>query len=158
MKLSRELFEEYWEPVVRTNLTLHQQSFVPEEIFRNKNITYSLSREDKRVIDHDHFSGKCYHDHFSGKYVCIAHDACNLKRRTKPGLVVVIHNANYDFIQLLPKLLKKYGVKYETTCIPKTNQKFLTLTMTLCLEREIIMTKSGKRLGTLNFQLHLWTH
>ena len=168
--LSRQLFDEYWEPVVRTNLTLHQQSFVPiEEILRNKNIKYSLRHylkhrnmpydqyaigkrkkfrtpicwicqkdftwEDERVIDHDNFTGK---------YLGIAHDACNLKRRTKPDLVC-FHNGNYDFVELLPKLLKNCGMEYETTCLPKTNQKFITLTMTLFLEKEIITTKTGKK-------------
>ena len=56
---------------------------------------------------------KVDHDHYSGKYLGIAHNNCNLKRKTRPEMVVFFHNANYDFVELLPKFFKDLGYLME---------------------------------------------
>ena len=58
--------------------------------------------DDKKVIDHDHFSGK---------YLGIAYNECKLQRKKRPEMVVFFHNANYDFVQHLPKFFKDLGVE-----------------------------------------------
>ena len=83
---------------------------------------------DKKVIDHNHFSGQ---------YLGIAHNNCNRQRRTKPEMVVVFHNANYDFIQLLPKFFKDYGVEVISDSIPKVGDRFMSLFLGLKLAKEV---------------------
>ena len=91
-------------------------------------------RSDKKVIDHNHFSGQ---------YLGIAHDNCNCQRKTKAEMVVYFHNANYDFIQLLPKFFKKYGVEVIPDAILKAGERFMTLSLGLKLAKEVCETKSG---------------
>ena len=92
-----------------------------------------FSETDKKVIDHNHFSGQ---------YLGIAHNKCNRLRKTKPDMVVVFHNANYDFIQLLPKSFKDYGVEVIPDGIPKAGERFMLLFLGLKLAKEVRQTKS----------------
>ena len=71
-----------------------------------------------RVIDHDHFTGK---------YFGIAHRKCNSLRRSRAKMIIFLHNANYDFIKLLPGLLKQHfpEIKTKVKALPKTTEKFM---------------------------------
>ena len=60
-------------------------------------------------------------------------------------MVVVFHNANYDFIQLLPKFFKDYGVEVIPDGIPKVGDRFMTLSLGLKLANEVCQTKSGAK-------------
>ena len=61
--------------------------------------------EDVRVIDHDHFTGE---------YFGIAHKKCNSLRRSQCELNIYLHNANYDFVELYPMLVKQHFPEIRT--------------------------------------------
>ena len=168
---AKNIFSEFWEPVVRTSLdSLRNRSIVLDDrILKDESIDYSyryylkrrqmpafqkligereklvatrcylcdemFTEEDKKVIDHNHFSGN---------YLGIAHDACNLQRKTRPEMVVGFHNANYDFVQLLPKFFKDYGVEVEVDGIQKSGEKFMALSLKLKLAKEVHQAKRKK--------------
>ena len=89
---------------------------------------------EKRVIDHNHFTGK---------YFGIAHSICNLKRRSRAEMVVFLHNANYDFVELLPGLLGKKFLPNDVKGIPKAIEKFMSLTLEIKMGEEVHQKKSG---------------
>ena len=149
----KSIFYKFWEPVVKTNLKLLSESetILDEEIINDKNIDYSyryylkrrwMPQHQKVIGDREKLTARsCYlcneefsktnkkvidHNHFSGQYLGIAHDNCN-RQRTKPEMVVVFHNANYDLIQLLPKFFKDYGVEVIPKGIPKAGERFMSL-------------------------------
>ena len=96
-----------------------------------------FNEEDKKDFDHDHVQGK---------YLGIAHDKCNLRRMTKPVLKVFFHNINYDVSQFIQKMVKNHGFKAEVNCIPKSKEKFMTLTKKLHFGDELILDKkTGKK-------------
>ena len=126
--LTQELFDEFWEGVLNTNLTFLEKSYVPkEEILRNKRIRFShrYFLKNRRMPNDKYCIGQrekaratsCFlcgqnfnesdktvidHNHFTGKYFGIAHNSCNLKRRMKPETVVIFAN----FIMQIMILLK----------------------------------------------------
>ena len=128
---SKEIFYDFWQPVVKMNnpeLNRKDKIILDDEILEDKNIDYSFMYQLKRrnmsvgqrqigerekrnavkchICDENFIEGDTKvidHNHFSGQYVGIAHKKCNWQRQTKPEMVVYFHNANYDFVQLLPK-------------------------------------------------------
>ena len=112
-EISKDIFDEYWEEGLHTNLTEEEQLIIPdEEIIGNKNIKFfnfryrlkyrfmpqdqyqigmrEKSRATKFYLCEEDFNVDdkrvIDHDHVQGKYLGIAHDACNLKRMTEPTL------------------------------------------------------------------------
>ena len=164
---AREIFDEFWERSFDINLTEKDQLLLPDdEIIKNDKIKFEFRyrlkykfmpmkeynigkreketatkcylcdvdfyEEDKKVIDHDHVQGK---------YLGIAHDKCNLRRMTKPVLKVFFHNINYDVPQMIRKFVKNHGFRAEVRCVPKSKEKFMTLTKKLDFGEEVILDK-----------------
>ena len=98
--------------------------------------------DDKIVTDHDHFSGK---------YLGIAHNNCNLQRKTRPEMVVFFHNANYNFVELFPKFFKDLGVKVVVDGIPKAGERFMALSLGLKVGKEVHQKKSGAKKKVVDF-------
>ena len=67
-------------------------------------------------------------------------------------MVVFFYNANDDFIQLLPKFFKNYGVEVIPNAIPKAGERFMTLSLGLKFAKEVRQTKSGAKM----IKLILW--
>ena len=171
MQLADNIFEEYWEPVVKTSLTVDEErSLSLDETINNKNIDHScryflkqrrmpkdqleIGRREMGTATHCFLCNEAFlegdkkvidHDRFTGKYFGIAHNKCNLQRKTKAEIVVFMHNANYDFVELLPKFFIDYGVEIEPTGIPKRGEKLMTLTMNLSIAKEVHQKKSGAK-------------
>ena len=84
-------------------------------------VEYPFSKEDPKVRDHDHLTGK---------FLGAAHKTCNLnKRREKPFLSVFMHNfSGYDSHLILPYLTKKLLPEVEQiSVIPKSGEKFMAI-------------------------------
>ena len=179
-----QLFHEYWEPCIKTNLGkevyeindipikailkdnsvkferryyLKQRQMPPEtciigERKKYEEITCLLCQEpflpdDVRVIDHDHFTGK-----FFG----IAHRSWNSLRRTRAKMNIFLHNASYDFIELLPALMKQYsfGIKTKAQGIQQqSSQKYLSLTLEIYMAKEVYQLKTKKRVNYFVFRI-----
>ena len=81
----------------------------------------TFGREEKRVRDHDHLTGK---------YRGPAHSSCNLQYRIDPNkkkIPCIIHNfKNYDAHLILSAVESRHG---RVTCIPSTNEKYISFTI-----------------------------
>ena len=66
-----------------------------------------------------------------------------------------MHNANYDFVELLPKFFKEYGVEVEVDGIPKTGEKFMSLILSLKIAEEVYQKKKcQKKVKDFIFNIH----
>ena len=76
--------------------------------------------EEAKVLDH------C---HYSGKFLGIAHNECNLKRRTLNFIPVVAHNlSNYDLHHLF-KELHRFAKDCRINVIPQTSERYISLSV-----------------------------
>ena len=76
--------------------------------------------EEAKVLDH------C---HYSGKFLGLAHNECNLKRRTLNFIPVVAHNlSNYDLHHLF-KELHRFAKDCRINVIPQTSEKYISLSV-----------------------------
>ena len=173
VEVAEGIFHKYWEPVVKTNLSPKQERNITldDEVLNNKNIDYScryflkqrkMPRDQKLIGDREKQNAThCYlcnveflpddkkvidHDHFSGKYLGIAHNSCNLQRKTRPEMDLFFHNANYDFVQLLPKFFKDLRVEIIPNGILKAGERFMALSLGLKLAKEVHQKKSRANL------------
>ena len=105
----------------------HEESdifYICEKVFvtNEKHPKYSKL---KKVMDHDHYTGK---------YRGAAHSICNLRYRTQTDIPVVIHNgSNYDF-----KLLMRHFAKYfkeDIRCIAENTEKYMTFSIEIKYEK-----------------------
>ena len=65
---------------------------------------------------------------------------------TKPILKVFFHNINYDVPQMIRNFVKNRGLRADVKCIPKSKEKFMTLTKKLDLGEEVVLDKNtGKK-------------
>ena len=76
--------------------------------------------EEAKVLDH------C---HYTGKFLGLAHNECNLKRRTLNFIPVVAHNlSNYDLHHLC-KDLHHFAKDCRINVIPQTSEKYISLSV-----------------------------
>ena len=94
-------------------------SWLENQEYRAATICYLCQKNiNKKVKDHDHFSGK---------YLGPACNKCNLARRLKTVLHIVFHNLRgYDLHHILKHGLSKFP-KWSLSCIPNSTEKFLSL-------------------------------
>ena len=168
----QEIFTEFYEPVVPRSSPFRDRKDVilDPRILKNTKVNYwfkyfpkrkFMTPEVKRIGEEaKHSAIKCYlcgvefnptdvkatdHNHFTGEYIGIAHKECNRQRKSEAVMIVFFHHANYDFIQLIPKLCKDYGIETDVGGKPKSGEKFILLTLDLKLAKEVHQTKKGKK-------------
>ena len=177
------IFDEFWEPKLKTDLTEEQFEMYPdEEIFKNNIIKFSFryfpkhhdmsldvalrGKREKRTAVICYVCEKNFendedkrtdHHHFTGEYLGIAHNKCNLNRQIKPVLKICCHNSNYDFPQFVKELLNNYGFESRVDCIPRTKEKFLTASKFLHFGDEIVQDKKTgeKRIRKFEFEIQI---
>ena len=67
------------------------------------------------------------HCHFTGEYRGAAYNACNLKLRLIPSILVVFHNLRgYDSHLLMQAILKVEG---RVSCIPNNTEKYISFSL-----------------------------
>ena len=67
-----------------------------------------------------------------------------------------MHNANYNFVELIPKFFKDYGIEVEVDGIPKTEEKLMNIILSLKIAKEVHQKKSGapKKVKDSIFNIH----
>ena len=67
------------------------------------------------------------HCHIAGEYRGAAHNACNLKLRLNPSILVVLHNLRgYDSHLLMQAISKVEG---RVSCIPNNTEKYISFSL-----------------------------
>ena len=90
--------------------------------------------KDKKVRDHCHLTGK-----FRGA----AHNKCNLKFRLPKFYPVIFHNlSGYDSHLFIKNLGKSEG---KIDCIPNNEEKYISFTKEILVDKFIIMREKRKR-------------
>ena len=161
------IFEKYWEARVITSLANYSYADIPmDEIINDESIDFScryflkereMTRETKIIGEREKWKvSKCLdsneafvdgeprvidHDHITGKYFGIAHKNCNVQRKSRAEMIIFLHNASYDFVELIPGLLdaQKYfpEIKIKVKGIPKTGEKFICFLLEISVAKEI---------------------
>ena len=75
----------------------------------------------KKVIDHDHYTGK---------YRGAAHSICNLRYREQREIPVALHNgSNYDFHIIMNELAKEF--RADMKCLGENTEKYISFSIPL---------------------------
>ena len=166
VKRAFQIFEEYWESVIETNLEYYDGNDIPiDKIIKDEDIDFScryylkekeIPLKTKRIGEEEKWKAThCFlckgpflsgdirvidHSHFTGEYFGTAHKNCNVQRKSRAEIIIFFHNASNDFVELLPGLLdeQKYfpETKIKVRGLPKTGEKFISLTMEIKMAKD----------------------
>lgn len=80
----------------------------------------------RKVIDHDHYTGK---------YRGAAHSICNLRHETQREFLVIIHNGSkYDFHLIIKQLAKEFRTNMK--CLGENTEKYISFSIPMKVEND----------------------